>query len=151
MRRKVGLRSPCRFCDREMQRLRRETNKRKLAQMEEDPDAEKECKCEQHEELAGEDVPRTQPLRNFSHHWANPDGRRNYCKPCDRELSKQQRKAHKQQNKKRKRDPSGTKRCPGCEQDLPYSDFHKNSSQKDAHHHYCKACFSESRKKRRNK
>ena len=50
---KDGLYSYCRFCKREVDRLRREANKRKLAQMEEDPDAEKECACDQHEEYAG--------------------------------------------------------------------------------------------------
>ena len=147
--RKDGLDYICRFCKREKQKLRREGNKRKLAQMAEDPDAEKECICEQHEEFAGEDVPRMQPLRNFYRDVANPDGRRNYCKPCARELQKLLQKEYARKNKKRKRDPSGTKRCPRCEQELPYSEFHKNMSNKDGVQDCCKFCKSEYDKKRK--
>ena len=143
---KDGLYYMCRFCKREENRLRREANKRRLAQMEEDPDAEKECACEKHEEYAGKDVPRMQPLRNFSRCVGNADGRQNYCKPCNSELNKRLRKEYARLNKKRKRTPSGTKRCPHCEQELPFSEFSKDNSMKDGHQTYCKACRSERRK-----
>ena len=149
-RAKDGLYYSCRFCERERKRLRREANRRKLAQMEEDPDAEKECACEQHEEFAGENVPRMQPLRNFHRDVGNPDGRYNYCKPCKRELDKLQRKEYARLNKKRKRTPRGTKRCPRCEEELPYSAFWKSFSNKDGHHAYCKAC-EQQRKRTNNK
>ena len=114
--------------------------------MEEDPDAEKECKCERHEEFAGEDVPRMQPLRNFYRDVGNPDGRKNFCRPCDRELAKLRQKEYARQNKRRKHDPSGTKRCPRCEQELPYSEFSKHNIQKDGYRSYCKSCVSERKK-----
>ena len=37
-----------------------------LQELEEDEDGEKECTCDRHEEFAGEDVPRLQPLTNFA-------------------------------------------------------------------------------------
>ena len=88
-----------------------------------------------------------QPLRNFTRNVGNPDGRRNYCKPCARELQKLRQKEYKKQNKKRKRSPSGTKRCPRCEQELPYSEFSKDNNQKDGHRSYCKTCYNEYQRK----
>ena len=81
-----------------------------------------------------------QPLRNFHRNVGKPDGRHIYCKPCKSELHKQRRKVYAKQNKKRKHTPSGTKRCPRCEQELPYSEFRKDSTRKDGHYSHCKSC-----------
>ena len=121
--------------------MRRKKNKRKLQEMEEDEDAEKECTCDRHEEFAGEDVPRLQPVTNFHRHWGQADGRSPYCKPCRNELQKLREKQYKKRNRKRRKMiPEGTKTCSRCKEELPYTQFYRKSYAKSGFHSWCKAC-----------
>lgn len=88
-------------------------------------------------------------------------GKANYCKPCSSAYQREQRQLHperyRQVEKNRNArlreahttgavDISGTKRCPGCHQELPKTEYGSNVTSHDGLSNYCRACIRSMRR-----
>nr|WP_138958697.1 endonuclease VII domain-containing protein [Streptomyces sp. YIM 121038] len=82
------------------------------------------------------------PVSAFGRHKGRDDGLQDYCKVCAREYAKQwdQRKRRERRELKNPAVPTGCKRCHGCDEVKPHSEWHRNANASDGLSSRCKAC-----------
>jgi hypothetical protein len=130
-RKKVGLSSICKDCDRIRRedyaiRWEKERKQKKSEGFSLFPKFEKKCtQC-------GE----TKPLELFSPSKNSKDGRNSYCKDCGQ---KRQKEYHERIKASKKVKPE-TKYCSSCKRNLPSSEFNKCNQRKDGLNLYCRDC-----------
>ncbi|WP_329575040.1 endonuclease VII domain-containing protein [Streptomyces sp. NBC_01361] len=81
-------------------------------------------------------------LEAFGRHKGRDDGLQDYCKPCTREYAKQwdRRKRQERRELKNPAVPAGFKRCRGCGEVKPHSEWHRSATASDGLAARCKAC-----------
>ncbi|GGS02149.1 recombination endonuclease VII [Streptomyces aureoverticillatus] len=82
------------------------------------------------------------PSSAFGRHKGRDDGLQDYCKVCAREYAKQwdRRKRRERRELKNPAVPTGYKRCRGCDEVKPHSEWHRYTNASDGLSTRCKAC-----------
>ncbi|MFF4406969.1 endonuclease VII domain-containing protein [Streptomyces sp. NPDC001404] len=82
------------------------------------------------------------PREAFGRHRGRDDGLQDWCRPCAREYAKQWDKRKRQERRELKNPPVslGFKRCRGCGETKPHSEWHRNAAAPDGLSTRCKAC-----------
>ncbi|MGW0735471.1 endonuclease VII domain-containing protein [Streptomyces sp. NPDC002851] len=85
------------------------------------------------------------PRAAFSRHRDRSDGLQDYCKSCARDYAKawDKRKREERRALKNPPTPAGFKRCRGCGEVKPHSEWHRNASASDGLATLCKSCKAE--------
>ena len=87
------------------------------------------------------------PLDEFPRNATRPDGHGLYCKSCFAVRYRRHRETKAAREGKRIRErqvvAAGSKHCPRCKQDLPFSAFGRNRSSGDGLTSYCRVCHNE--------
>ncbi|HEY8343094.1 MAG TPA: HNH endonuclease signature motif containing protein [Calditerricola sp.] len=129
---RFGLNSWCKVCDAEDKKARQATYRARNETN--DPHADpthKRCS----------DCGRTRPRTDYRQNKTKPDGLHPYCRDCAARRDREQRANRKAHNATRDpyADPT-LKRCSGCKQMLPRTDYPQNKTMPDGLHPYCREC-----------
>ncbi|MQA83418.1 MAG: recombination endonuclease VII [Streptosporangiales bacterium] len=90
------------------------------------------------------DCGEVKPVTEFRRNAANPDGLSFYCRACYSRRDRAGYRARQAKKGKTVRErvpvPDGHKRCPGCGETKPFSEWYRNRRSRDGYNTYCKKC-----------